>query len=619
MSEETVIQESKGYKGVTLDRWRELGTKEQSEIISDWTKSEVSGLLNYMSYCRQKEKQEEIRALVNVNFDDFLTVKNNARRIYQDTRLTNNERLGGSTEQVVNLILSNKHIYTTRDDKKPEIYVYYEGIYVPHGGTYIEEICRQIYLEYYTSSIVKLVTDKVMSETRIDPKDFFMNTPTHEVVCNNCVIDLETGLTKDFSPETVHFNRIPITYDPYAECPNIKEFLSEIVETKSDVKVLQELFGFCLYKEYFLEKAFMLWGKGRNGKSKFLDLIRYLVGWDNTVAISLHQLSQDDYSVARLHNKMVNLAGDISNKPLKETDQFKGLVGKDLQTANRKHLNHIDFVNYAKMIFCANEPPTTYDNSDGFWERWEMIDFPYQFLPQDEFDRYTDDERKIKKICLQKPQVIKSLISEQELSGLLNYALEGLARLQLNNDFSTGRSKDDIRIVWTRRSDSFYAYCMENIASDFDSRILKSDLRRHYSNYCRDTGSNMRPDKHIKKVLSERYGTGDTRISVGDNQEYCWEGIRFNEHSVSMTSLAEYVISRPKGSSVIAHSSTDSERTSLLSRIRLFVKRSSDGVFLDDIASSVNEDLGNVSEIVSMLENKGEFFQVKPDKYKVMQ
>lgn len=616
---ETEMQEEK-YKGISFSDWKNSGTKEQQEITAEWTKSEVQGLLNFINYQTQKQKAEEIKGLVNVDFDDFITLKTFARSILSDKTISQGTRVSRSTEQVTNLILNNQYIYTTRDDKKPEIYIYHEGIYVPHGVTYIEEICRQVFLEYYNSNLVKIVTDKVMSETYVkDTKDFFMNTPSNELVCNNCVIDLETGEKKDFSPFTVHFNRIPITYDYKADCPNIKQFLSEIVETKEDIMVLQEMFGFCLYKEYFIEKAFMLWGKGRNGKSKFLDLIRELVGWDNTVAISLHQLSQDDYSVARLHNKMVNLAGDISNKPLKETDQFKGLVGKDLQTANRKHLNHIDFVNYAKMIFCANEPPTTYDNSDGFWERWEMVDFPYQFLPKDEYDSYTAEEREIKKIRLQKLQVIKNLLSEQELSGLLNYALEGLARIQANNDFSTGRSKDDIRIVWTRRSDSFFAYCIENLQPDFDSRILKNDLRRHYSNYCRQTDSNMRPDKHIKKVLSERFGAGDGRISIGDSQEYCWEGVRFVEQSVSMNTVAEYVISRPKGSSVIAHSTDSDDRMSLLSRIRLVVSRSPDGVYLDDIASSVGEVVSNVSEIVSMLETKGELFQVKPDKYKVLQ
>lgn len=618
MSEQE-LQQPGSYNGVTLNEWREMGIKERSELMKDWSKKEKDGLLQFMNYERQAEQASMIRDLVNLEFDDFMTLKTQARYKLTDRTEPMSKRLSESTELVANLILTNNHIYTTRDTKNPEMYIYHEGIYVPQAVTYIEEICRQVYTDLYNSNLVKVVTDKVMSETYVDPKEFFRNTPAHELVCENCVIDLDTGETKSFSPDTIHFNRIPIVYDSTADCPNIKQFLTEIVETQEDVNVLQELFGFCLYKEYFLEKAFMLWGKGRNGKSKYLDLIRYLVGWDNTAAISLHQFSNDDYSTARLHNKMVNLAGDISNKPLKETDQFKGLVGKDLQTANRKHLNHIDFVNYAKMIFCANEPPTTYDNSDGFWERWEMVDFPYQFLPQDEYDSYTSSEREEKKICLQKPQVIKGLISDEELSGLLNYALEGLARLQANNDFSTGRSKDDIRIVWTRRSDSFYAYCLENIVPDFDSRILKNDLRRHYSNYCRQTNSNMRPDKHIKKILSESFGAGDRRISIGESQEYAWEGVRFKEQTVSMNTLGEYIISRPKGSSVIAHSKDSERRLSLLSRIRLVIGRSPDGVFLDDVASSVGEDVDNVTEIVRMLESKGEVFQVKPDKYKVMQ
>ena len=57
-------------------------------------------------------------------------------------------------------------------------------------------------------------------------------------------------------------------YDPTKKCPNILKHFNDILQDADDVKVMLELFGYLLLKEYRIEKAFMFVGFGRNGKSK---------------------------------------------------------------------------------------------------------------------------------------------------------------------------------------------------------------------------------------------------------------------------------------------------------------------------------------------------------------
>src|SRR5208283_2759033 len=93
---------------------------------------------------------------------------------------------------------------------------------------------------------------------------------------------------------------------------------------------------------------------------------------------------------------------------------FKMLTGGDSIGTEKKFKDEYSFVNYAKLIFSANKPPkVTDEDSYAFWRRWILIEFPNQF---------GDDKKD--------PEILNKLTAEAELSGLLNWALEGLARLR---------------------------------------------------------------------------------------------------------------------------------------------------------------------------------------------
>jgi putative DNA primase/helicase len=77
--------------------------------------------------------------------------------------------------------------------------------------------------------------------------------------------------------------------------------------------------------------------------------------------------------------------------------------------AEKKFLSPFKFVNHAKPLFSANEIPKTEDESDAFFSRLIIINFPNQFLG-DKAD----------------PSLIDKLTTEEELSGLLKLILKRL-------------------------------------------------------------------------------------------------------------------------------------------------------------------------------------------------
>lgn len=437
-----------------------------------------------------------------------------------------------ATEKVVNTILNNEHIKTTRSDDKSEMWIYKKGIYLPEGRSYIKQWSRALFGEAYTSHLYGEIINKIEVDTYVDEKEFFneQNKNPYLLPVKNGLLNVKTRQLKPHTHTIAYFNKINAEYQPEAKCPNIKKFIEEILPSKEDEIVIQEMIGYCLLRKYKYEKSFMLYGShGRNGKSKLLELITRFIGVENVTGVSLQDIEKDDFAASNLVNKLVNISGDISNEALKNTGVFRSLTGGDTISANRKFKNRIDFVNYAKLIFAANELPPVYSGTDAFWHRWILIEFPYQFLPKQEIEGLNEEEKlRVKK---QEQGIIDKIVSEEEFNGFLNYSLDGLTRLEHNKEFSTTKLSKDIKRDWLRKSNSVAAFVEDCIEEEWGSQIIKKDFLKKYQEYCKFFRLKILSDKVIKSTLKDELGIGEARPSFEGIQQPVWDGIRFKLNS----------------------------------------------------------------------------------------
>lgn len=430
-----------------------------------------------------------------------------------------------ASEILVREIKKHFKFYTTRDDNKTEMWIYSEGIYVPQGKSFIKEFIRIILGDNYRERVVNEVIEKIEADTFIEAKNFFNTNYIAEVPLENGILNLITRELNEFSDKKIFFNKLPIKYDAKADCPYIKQHFGAVLRDSSDTEVMFEIIGYCLLKEYKIEKSIMMLGNGRNGKGKTQELIKRFLGPQNCSSIPLGAMQHNNFCVSELFGKMANLAGDISHTDLKETGLFKSLCGRDLIQAGRKFLTDIYFVNHAKLIFACNVLPKVYDTSDGFWDRWVLIEFPYKFVPELEYNRLSEKDKEKHRIM--NPDIIKYLTSEEELSGLLNMALDALDRLLVNGNFSYSKGTQEVKDMWVRQSDSFMAFCMDNIEADFEGVITKRDLRRYYHAYCKKHRVRGASDKAIKAGLEEMFGAYENQKTINMTIERVWEGIKF--------------------------------------------------------------------------------------------
>ncbi len=429
-----------------------------------------------------------------------------------------------ATEILVRKIKATETIFTVRDDEFSEMWIYKDGIYIPQARTFIKEFCRGKLGAAYTSHLVNTVIAKIEAETYVDSKQFFNQKNIEEIATQNGVLNIFTKELSDFTPEKIFFNKIPITFNPTSDCPTIKKHLGTILNDSDDINVMQELFGYFLLKDYRFEQAVMFLGNGRNGKGKTVELIKNFLGGENCASIPLQQFETDPYSVSELMNKLANLCGDLDKTAIVKSGRFKELTGRDQISAQRKFLPRTQFINHAKLVFACNDLPQTSDTSIAFWSRWILLDFPYKFVTQEEFDATPIKEQE--KLKVRDADIISKLITAEELTGLLNFALVGLERLMKQGKFSKSSTSEQIEHTWLRKSSSFLAFCQDCVEEDWEAEISKEEFRKAYYQYCKLHKLRSINDWEIKKQLTVNYSVGEKRDNVEGKYTHFWSGVK---------------------------------------------------------------------------------------------
>lgn len=229
-------------------------------------------------------------------------------------------------------------------------------------------------------------------------------------------------------------------------------------------------------------------------------------------------IEESEYAESELHLKYANIAGDLPVETMKNTGKFKELTGGDFISANRKFRSRLKFLNYAKLIFAANQIPSSRDQSDGFFSRWIILDCPNKFYTKEEIACMNPSEQVNIKVADR--DLLSKLISEEELSGLLNWCLEGLQRLIANGSFTYSKTTNKLKEIYLIKSNSLAAFReMHCDTSDVNVLTEKGDFRRAYHKFCSDNYIVARSDKAIAKFMSsiDVYDSksGDARYWVG--------------------------------------------------------------------------------------------------------
>lgn len=403
----------------------------------------------------------------------------------------------------------NGKYLVTKDNQ--EIYRYNGSYYEPNGEQFIRARVQDMIGLTCTPEIKNKVISCVKDDFHlwIDREQF--NNNTNVINLKNGVYNIETKEFNEHNPSHFFTYEISVEYVPETDCQKIKALLSQIL-TPEDIPIIQELFGYCLYPRYDIHKAFMFIGDGANGKSTLLNLLTMFLSKTNISSVPLQDITKDRFASCDLHGKLANICADIPNTALNDTDNFKKLTGQDSIRGQQKFKKPFDFTNNAKLIFSANQiPATPIDQSDAFFRRWILINFPNRFIGSN-CDR----------------NILKKITTPREMSGLLNWAVEGLQRLLEKGEFSMNLSIDDVREHWNKSSDMIAEFIQEHLEKDVTSTVTKEEVYNQYKQFAREKKYPTIASNVFSKKLKE-----SITFEITEGQKHAgkktWRGIRLKE------------------------------------------------------------------------------------------
>ncbi len=307
------------------------------------------------------------------------------------------------------------------------------------------------------------------------------NLPKPEHPNNVVLINLNNG-TFEITPQGTRlrgFDRndfltyqLPFDYDPKAKAPLFQKYIDRVLPDIERQNIIAEFLG-CVFTHTStlkLEKALLLYGTGANGKSVFYDIVRKLLGEQNTSEYSLNSLTNDSgYYRAMIANKLVNYASEINGKL--EASVFKQLVSGEPVEARLPYGNPFIITNYAKLIFNCNELPREVEQTRAFFRRFLIVPFDVT-ISEKEQDKQ-----------------LASKIIDGELSGIFNWMLKGLDRLLKQKRFSNCKAAESALEQYEKESDSVRLFLEDEgyQPSPTSSETVKS-IYQDYRTFCGDDG-----------------------------------------------------------------------------------------------------------------------------------
>ena len=396
-------------------------------------------------------------------------------------------------------------------DRGGRLYAYVDGVYVPEGETHIAQqakvaLVRRGQERQWTSYRVREATAYIASDA-----PYLLDVPPLDTVnLTNGLLDVKTRTLRAHTPEFRSPVRLPVAYDPDADCPAWEAFIGQVFP-KDSREVPWELAAWLMLPYISVQKAVLLLGSGANGKSAFLAGLTAFIGVENCAAVSLHKLEENRFSVARLVGKLANICPDLPTEHLRDTSVLKALTGAEyMVNAEYKHGANFEFKCYARLVFSANDAPRSKDTSEAFFRRWLVIPFTRTFEGV-KAERRDDIDRR--------------LADPHELSGVLNRALDAWPRVYAHGLTETG-SMTRAAFEFRTATDPIAAWLEENTEDNPEAQVGKRELRDAYSAHCQQTGLQAPTDSAFGTAVKRlRPSVTDAQVRVDGRRKRVWRGI----------------------------------------------------------------------------------------------
>ena len=280
-----------------------------------------------------------------------------------------------------------------------------------------------------------------------------------------------------------YFTTSSLDFDPDPEAPlpeHWYRFLLQLFDDdRESIELLQEWFGYCLTSDTTQQKMLLIVGPKRGGKGTIARVLAALVGTGNVCGPTTSSLA-GPFGLQPLVRKSLGIISDArfhGEGISTVVERLLCISGEDRLTVDRKHMSSVTIKLPTRLMFLTNELPRLSDSSGALANRFLIIKLTQSFHQRED------------------PHLTETLL--QELPGILNWAMDGLRRLQERRHFvmpsSSIQSVQEIEDLASPVA-SFVRDCCE-VGNEL--RVSVNDLYEAWKSWCEREGRTVITSKQV--------------------------------------------------------------------------------------------------------------------------
>jgi putative DNA primase/helicase len=308
------------------------------------------------------------------------------------------------------------------------------------------------------------------------------------VAVANGLLEVETRNLLPHSPQFFNQTAVPFDYDKDVPRPQRwHDFLDAVwPDEPTAINVLGEWFGYVISGRLDLHKIFVMVGPTRGGKGVIARIETALIGKRNVCGPTLSSLG-GEFGMQPMLGKTLAIISDARSGSSKNApvvvERLLSISGEDTLTVNRKYKAQWNGKLPVRLHIISNELPRLGDASSAIVGRLVLLTTTRSWLGKEDYEL----ENNLRK----------------ELTGILNWALDGLERLTVDNEnhFTRFAAADEAITQMRDLASPVGAFVRERCELGPDAEIAVDELYAAYKDWCQIGEYPKSPKAHFGRDL----------------------------------------------------------------------------------------------------------------------
>jgi putative DNA primase/helicase len=349
---------------------------------------------------------------------------------------------------------------------------------------------------------------------RVAPE--MLDANAYALNCMNGTVDVRTGELHQHNRYNLITKLAPVRYDPGATAERWQSFIARVLPEEIVRKHVQKAIGQALTGTVEQQAFYINHGFGMNGKSTFFDILITLLG-DYAGTIDIDVLMERNKSgslspeLASLKGKRLVVSSENNAGQRLKEGLIKRITGDKTITARQLYKKPMTFPVSFKLFLHVNHRPEITGTDYAMWRRVQLI--PWSV-------RINKEERD--------PHLFEAL--ERELSGVLNWALQGYQRY-LDEGLEPPKTVLHATEAYRDDMDKVTQFIADECVIDEkhlfgDSLFVSKDrLYEAYRKWCEETGVHPEKKQKLGQRMAEKEYDPNQKEYIGGKQIRVWRGI----------------------------------------------------------------------------------------------